>query len=208
MSSVDDPNPLVFDCPLDAGCAKPNKLRQVATAGSNIDPRFVGASRYRTTYPCTTFRPWDYGLFPVSHVINNQSMKARPLADVRTVKLRVTSPRKVPQLEIALSGPEKILSVGVDGRKLPAARGRWVLRFEVFPRSGSVELNVKTTPGRALELRIRETSYALAEVLKVPPRPSDMIRRPNTLDWFEGNHLSGDFMFVQRTFQIGPSEGR
>ena len=127
---------------------------------------------------------------------------------VRTLRLRVTSPRKVPEMELTLSGPERILSVTVDGRAIESAQRDMTLHFDVFPRSGSVELTVKATPDNPLSVRIKETSHALAEALKVRPRPSDMIRRPNTLDWFEGNNLKGDFMFVTRTFQIGPTNAR
>jgi hypothetical protein len=126
---------------------------------------------------------------------------------VRTTRLRITSPRKVPEMELALSGPKRILSVAVDGRELSGARQVWTLHFEVFPRSGSVEMTIKATPGDPLRLRIKETSYSLAEAPAFRPRPSDMTRRPNTLDWFEGNKLKGDIMLVARTFHIGPTNG-
>jgi hypothetical protein len=76
------------------------------------------------------------------------------------------------------------------------------LHFDVFPRSGSVELVIKSTPDGALGVRVQETSYSLAEAPSFRPRPANMIRRPNTLDWFEGNDLRGDCLFVTRTFQF------
>ncbi len=129
------------------------------------------------------------------------------VAGVRTARLRITSPRKVPEVELALSGPKQILSVAVDGRELPGARRDWTLHFDTFPRSGSVEVTIKATPGDPLRLRIQETSYSLAGAPAFRPRPNDMIRRPNTLDWFEGNKLTGDIMLVARTFDIGPING-
>jgi hypothetical protein len=123
-------------------------------------------------------------------------------AGVRTTRLRITSPRKVPELELTLSGPERVLSVAVDGREIPGGQGKLTLQFDVFPRSGTVELLVKTTPDGELGVRIRETSYSLAEAPSFRPRPANMIRRPNTLDWFEGNDLHGDFIYVTRTFHF------
>ena len=110
-------------------------------------------------------------------------------------------------MELALSDPKQILSVAVDGRELSGARKDWTLHFEVFPRSGSVEATIKATPDDPLRLRIMEASYSLAGAPAFQPRPNDMIRRPNTLDWFEENKLKGDIMLVTRTFHIGSTNG-
>jgi hypothetical protein len=142
-------------------------------------------------------------------IVDIQGPQVDPLEDVvvsgaRTTRLRITSPRKVPEVELTLFGPERILSVGVDGHEIPGAKGRLTLHFDVFPRSGSIELVIKATPDGVLGVRIKETSCSLAEAPSFRPRPADMIRRPNTLDWFEGNNLKGDFMFTTRTFRLGP----
>jgi hypothetical protein len=129
------------------------------------------------------------------------------VSGTRTTRLRITSPRKVPEVELTLFGPERVLSVAVDGREIPGGKDKLTLHFEVFPRSGSVELVVKTTPGGELGVRVKETSYSLAEAPSFRPRPANMIRRPNTLDWFEGNDLNGDFIFVLRTFRLGRPGG-
>ncbi len=121
---------------------------------------------------------------------------------VRTTRLRITSPRKVPELELSILGPAQVLSVAVDGREITGAEGKLTLHFDVFPRSGSVELVIKSKPDGALEVRVQETSYSLAEAPRFRPRPANMIRRPNTLDWFEGNDLHGDFIYVSRTFHF------
>ena len=145
-------------------------------------------------------------------IVDIQGPQVDPLEDVvvsgaRTTRLRITSPRKVPEVELTLFGPERILSVGVDGHEIPGAKGRLTLHFDVFPRSGSIELVIKATPDGVLGVRIKETSYSLAEAPSFRPRPADMIRRPNTLDWFEGNNLKGDFIYDTRTFRLGPPGG-
>jgi hypothetical protein len=125
------------------------------------------------------------------------------VSGTRTTRLRVTSPRKVPEVELSVFGPEQVLSVAVDGREITGGKGKLTLHFDVFPRSGSVELVIKTTADEgALGVRIKETSYSLAEAPSFRPRSANMIRRPNTLDWFEGNDLHGDFIYVSRTFHF------
>ncbi len=129
------------------------------------------------------------------------------VSGTRTTRLRITSPRKVPEVEVTLFGPERFWSVAVDSREISGAKGKLTLRFDVFPRSGSIELAIKTTPDGVLGVKIKETSHSLAGAPSFRPRPADMIRRPNALDWFEGNKLKGDFMFVIRTFRLGPPGG-
>ena len=123
-------------------------------------------------------------------------------SEVRTTRLRITSPRKVPEVEVTVFGPEQVLSVTVDGHEITGGKGKLTLHFDVFPRSGSVELVIKSTPDGALGVRVQETSYSLAEAPSFQPRPANMIRRPNTLDWFEGNDLPGDFIYVTRTTKL------
>ena len=136
-----------------------------------------------------------------------EKLEEAVVSGTRTTRLRITSPRKVPELELTMFGPERVLSVAVDGHEVAGGKGKLTLHFDVFPRSGSVELVVKTTPDGALGVRVHETSYSLAEAPGFRPRPANMIRRPNTLDWFEGNDLNGDFVHVIRTFQPGPPGG-
>ena len=146
---------------------------------------------------------------PVADIPGPQLVKLEDavVSGARTTRLRITSPRKVPELELTIFGPERILSVAVDGHEITGDNGKLTLHFDAFPRSGSVELVVKTTPDGALGVRIHETSYSLAEAPSFQPRPPNMIRRPNTLDWWEGNDLNGDFTHVVRTFQLGPPVG-
>src|SRR5208283_3607427 len=49
---------------------------------------------------------------------------------VRTSRLRLTSPRKVPEMELTLSGPERILSVAVDGHEISGDKGNLTLHFD------------------------------------------------------------------------------
>ena len=129
------------------------------------------------------------------------------VSGTRTTRLRITSPRKVPVVELSIFGPEQVLSVAVDGREISGGKGNLTLHFDVFPRSGSVELVIKTTADGTLGVRIKETSYSLAEAPGFRPRAANMTRRPNTLDWFEGNDLSGDCLLVTRTFRFGSPGG-
>jgi hypothetical protein len=136
-----------------------------------------------------------------------ETLEDAVVSGTRKTRLRITSPRKVPEMEVTIFGPERVWSVAVDGREISGAGGKLTLRFDVFPRSGSVELALETTPGGVLGVRIKETSYSLADAPSFRPRAPNMIRRPNTLDWFEGNKLKGDFMFITRTFRLGPLGG-
>jgi hypothetical protein len=146
---------------------------------------------------------------PVANIAGPQVEKLEDAvaSGTRTTRLRITSPRKVPEMELSIFGPERIFSATVDGHEISSAQSPPMLHFDVFPRSGVVELVVKTTPASSLGVRLREISFTLAEAPSFRPRPSYMIRRPNTLDWFEGNDLNGDFLHVVRTFQLGPPVG-
>jgi hypothetical protein len=122
---------------------------------------------------------------------------------IRATRLRVTSPRKVPEMQMRVLSPREAVSVEVEGRPIAHTKGELSLHFAVMPRSGVVELLIKTRAADALTLRIMETSYHLTDAPAFRPRPADMIRRPNTLDWFDGNDLKADFSYVMKTFELG-----
>src|ERR1043166_117680 len=133
---------------------------------------------------------------PALEVVGDQATNG-----ARQLTLRLTSPRKVPRVHLAIPAPVQVLEATVNGKPLEGGKSGWSLDYTVFPRSGVAELDLKVVAPEELKIRVTETSYELPDVPGIRPRPPHMIPRPNTLDWFEGVHYD-PCMAVVKTFTI------
>ena len=149
-------------------------------------------------------RPWHWrGPAPVVPLSGPVVEVARDQVTngVRDLTLRLTSPRKVPRVHLAIAPPVKVLAAAVNEKGLEGGEGGWSLDYVVFPRSGVAEIDVKLASLEALSISVTETSYELPEVPGIRPRPPHLIARPNTLDWFESIWYD-PCMAVVKTFTV------
>jgi len=120
---------------------------------------------------------------------------------VRHLTLRLTSPRKVPRVDLVIAPPVKVLAATVNDKALKGGDGAWSLDYVVFPRSGVAEVDLQLGSLQALSVAATEISYELPALPGIRPRPPHLIPRPNTIDWFE-SVLYDPCMAVAKTFTI------
>ncbi|MDD2762537.1 MAG: M20/M25/M40 family metallo-hydrolase [Opitutaceae bacterium] len=125
----------------------------------------------------------------------------RMVAGARELKLRLTSPRKVPEASLRVAPPTEVLSAAVNGSAVEGGKD-WSVQFGVLPRSGVIELSLTVIPAGPLVMAVEEKTFDLRAAPPFRPRPSYMIPRPNTIDWFESSRLPSDCTYVTRTFQF------
>lgn len=128
--------------------------------------------------------------------------------DVRTVRLKVDSPRHAQRVVFY---PEGMTVVGakVNGVSLEPLPKPWRLSYSIFPAEGiELELQVKGTPDSGtgkvpVGLRLVEYSYSMPEFPDKPiaPRPAHLMVKPNTLDFNYGD-LKSDMTLVTKTFMF------
>jgi len=129
----------------------------------------------------------------------------------REVSLRLTSPRRVPEIRFYIDAPAHVLEARVDGQeiwhgRLPRDRGGWSFHYgsfyyEIFPRSGGATIDLIIEGEGAVTGRILEKSYELPP-LPYAPRPPYMINKSNSLDWFEKNRLTSGHSYVITPFSF------
>ncbi|MFA5058696.1 MAG: hypothetical protein WC485_11325, partial [Opitutaceae bacterium] len=131
-------------------------------------------------------------------------MADRVVAGTREIRLRLTSPRQVPEAGLRVAPPTEVLSAAVNGSPIEGGKD-WSVQFGVFPRSGAIELTLKVASangGEPLTIAVEEKTFDLRAAPPFRPRPDYMIPRPNTIDWFESSRLPSDCMYVTRTFKF------
>lgn len=130
---------------------------------------------------------------------------------LRIVRLRYTSPRRVPQARMTVLPPARVFGAICEGQEIPGQRrGDWDFDFRVMPRSGIVELTLMVSPEGPLRLQVEETSYDLTalEDIGYKPRPEWCIVKPNTLDWWENNHFGSGRVIIVDEFHLGEAPPR
>jgi hypothetical protein len=120
---------------------------------------------------------------------------------VRVLTLRLTSPRKVPRVNLEIAPPAKVLSALVSGKALKGGENGWSLDYVVFPRDGTAEIVLELASLEPMNVTVTEISYELPKVPGIRPRPPQLIPRANTLDWFE-SILYDPCMAVVKKFTI------
>jgi len=90
---------------------------------------------------------------------------------MRTLRLRVTTPRRAPLVSIYVDSKEGILDVAVNGKRVAGEDARnppkydnpWVLNYWAIPAEG-IELTVSVKPSQALNINVVDSSYDLPQV--------------------------------------------
>ncbi|HUW62935.1 MAG TPA: M20/M25/M40 family metallo-hydrolase [Candidatus Bathyarchaeia archaeon] len=118
----------------------------------------------------------------------------------RDVSLRLTSPRRVPEIRFYIDAPTRVLQATVDGRQIrvgrfSSSRGGWWFHYEIFPRSGEATVDLVIEGKGPVTGRVLEKSYELPPV-PYAPRPPYMINKSNSLDWFEKNRFTSGHSYV------------
>jgi len=121
--------------------------------------------------------------------------------DVRTLRLRITSPRKAPFLSIQTDAETEILGALVNGKKVPAERqaaapagraGGWSLRYYGLPEGG-VEVSLQAKSSRPVRLQVVDQTYGLPAALTAshPERPDYMMPAPFGFSPYSDSTLVG-----------------
>jgi hypothetical protein len=119
---------------------------------------------------------------------------------VRTLRLRLTSPRAAPVLTCAISSATGVRATAINGKPVAAAaeastpQTLWGLRYYALPREG-IELTLQTKPAQPLEVRVVDQSYGLPELTGTAykARPGDMMAAP--LPFNDSTYVSKSFTF-------------
>ncbi|HYP52684.1 MAG TPA: hypothetical protein VEQ42_04050, partial [Pyrinomonadaceae bacterium] len=122
--------------------------------------------------------------------------------DVRTLRLRVTSPRRAPVLTFAVNSDAGVTGAAVNGRPLEetltdaelSESKRWSLRYHALPAEG-FELTVRAKASQPVSVRVVDQSYGLPQLdgRATTPRPDDMVLAQ--LSFNDSTFVSKSFTF-------------
>jgi Peptidase family M28 len=103
--------------------------------------------------------------------------------DIRTLNLRVQSPRRAPIISVHVAPDTEVIEAAVNGKRIDnlAARDEWGLRYFSLPPEGmELTLRVKSN-GSPAKIRVIDQSYGLPELPGTPlkPRPEGIIPVPS-----------------------------
>ncbi|WP_434041932.1 MULTISPECIES: M20/M25/M40 family metallo-hydrolase [Sorangium] len=117
---------------------------------------------------------------------------------VRSLRLRVASPRGAPWLLAEVASPTPVLRAEVDGQRVEeSARGaqvkrdvRWGFTYMGLP-PGGIELSLEVEDSGPVEIRLMDQTYELPRDLVRAPRPRDIMGVPYRLA--DSTFVSGSF---------------
>jgi hypothetical protein len=115
--------------------------------------------------------------------------------ETRTLRLRVSSPRRAPLVSIYTESDGELLQAKVNGQEVPTARqqGRpWGVRYHAFPEEGA-ELVLRVRSAGPLVLRVNDLSRELPGDVPFRPRPPQTPASPQ--DSSEATVVSRSFKF-------------
>lgn len=122
---------------------------------------------------------------------------------VRTLRLRVTSPRQAPVVSIFVDSNTEVIKALVKGKRIdddadtPAAfarKNQWAMRYYALPKEG-IELTCEMKSGEPLKLRVVDQSYELPELpgQTFRARPDYIV--PSSLWLTDSTFISKSFVF-------------
>jgi Peptidase family M28 len=116
---------------------------------------------------------------------------------VRTLRLRVTSPRRAPVVTVAAEQGARVVGSAINGKRIEIdaraqAERPWAVRYHGLPAEG-FELTLQTDASGPVALRAVDQSYGLPEVGPVRPRPQEFTA---------SIHTFGDSTFVTKSFRF------
>lgn len=89
---------------------------------------------------------------------------------LRTLKLRITSPRAAPVISVYIYSVKNLQGVWVNGRRIEIEataasqrRGSWSVSYHNVPPEG-IELTLELSPEEALKMRVVDQSYSLPDL--------------------------------------------
>ncbi|WP_437964769.1 M20/M25/M40 family metallo-hydrolase [Sorangium sp. So ce260] len=117
---------------------------------------------------------------------------------VRSLRLRVASPRGAPWLLAEVASPTEVLRAEVDGRRVEeSARGaaaarnvRWGFTYMGLP-PGGIEWSLEVEDAGPVEIRLMDQTYELPRELARGPRPREIMGAPYRLA--DSTFVSGSF---------------
>ena len=116
---------------------------------------------------------------------------------IRELVLRVSSNPKPASLELDVTSDTEVFSASVFDKPLDGGKGRWGVRFHLFPDKGG-DLTLRVSPNAPLEIKVREQFYGMPDVPGIRPRPDYMAPEPNTVHRRYG--VRDGHIWVTRTF--------
>ncbi len=119
-------------------------------------------------------------------------------AGVRTLTLKLTSPRQAPFVALFAAADTPVLSASVADKPAPSVAGAWGLTYWGLPSSG-LELQISVKAGQALTLQVLDRSDALPNLSDgaLMPRPGTMQPAP-----FLGPARFGNATLVSKSFSF------
>ena len=117
---------------------------------------------------------------------------------VRTLRLRLVSPRHAPVLEMAVSPDVRVLDAFIEGKPVGGSEANhvWSLLYFNAPENG-LTLTLRVSPAAPVTLRVIDRSYGLPSLpdKTYSPRPADMIASPSS-GWYQ------DTALIAKTFRF------
>lgn len=122
--------------------------------------------------------------------------------NIRTMHLRVFSPRQAQVIELYAGEDVDVLDASVDRYRLKPMEGRWSLVYNAFPRGG-IELTLHVSTNAPFSLKAVDHSYGFPELagFTLNKRPPHIICKPNTID-FNKERLRTDETLVGKTYRF------
>jgi hypothetical protein len=123
---------------------------------------------------------------------------------LRTLRLRISSPREAPFISVLADSGTKIISTVVEGKSLahagaaahPEGGGSWQLFYYAPPKEG-IEVVLSFNPSSPLKLRVLDQSFTLPQsVMPFEPRPPSKMSTPYPFNPF------GDATIVSKSFSL------
>ena len=120
---------------------------------------------------------------------------------LRTLKLRITSPRAAPVISVYIDSVKNLQGVWVNGRRveLEAAaasqrRGSWSINYYNAPADG-IELTLELSPDESLKMRVVDQSYSLPDLPEsaLGSRPAGFI--PSAVVYSDATVVSKSFSY-------------
>lgn len=121
-------------------------------------------------------------------------------ADVRTLLMRIVSPRQASAISIYVESAAESVGASIDGKQIKSSSirqqsqpgSRWALNYYAVPQEG-VELTLRMQSSQSVKIRLVDRSYELpiASQLSFTPRPGYIMPAPFS---------SSDSTFVTRSF--------
>jgi hypothetical protein len=102
---------------------------------------------------------------------------------VRTLRLRLTSPRQAPMMFLDIEPRAAVRAVAIDGQRMEtpeSKRNLWSLVLYTDPGEGT-EITIELEPGQSLALQVSDISRELPDIpgAVFQPRGDDMMPMPN-----------------------------